>query len=190
MNEEIWKQVPEYEGAYEVSNLGRLKSLSRVSIKSNMRRCVVSEHIVNAYLTSDGYLRTGLSKNKVSKMMLVHRIVAITFLENKEGKRTVNHINGIKTDNRVENLEWATDIENVQHSWTHLGREGSLKGKFGELHHASQLISSTCIHTGEKTFYHGIREAGRMSGSSRSCIYKAMARGTGTKDGKIWKKEK
>jgi hypothetical protein len=66
---------------------------------------------------SSGYKRVILCKDKNRNRMFVHRLIAETFIENTEDKRTVNHINGIKTDNSVENLEWATDSEQHLHGW-------------------------------------------------------------------------
>ena len=65
----------------------------------------------------DWYIHIKLKKEWVASRKIVHRLVAIAFIPNPENKRTVNHINGVKTDNRLENLEWATDKENSMHSW-------------------------------------------------------------------------
>lgn len=115
---EIWKDVVGYEGIYQVSNFGRVKSLEKTfwSTKNNSFS-TNKEFIRKLSNTRKGYLRTGLMKDLKQKPFLVHRLVAIAFIDNPENKPEINHINGIKTDNRVENLEWVTTKENVIHSF-------------------------------------------------------------------------
>lgn len=104
---EVWKDVKGYEGLYQVSNLGRIKSL-------NYKR-TGKEKIMKQTKRGNGYLRVDLCKDKKIKTYNVHRLVAMTFIFNEYNKPQVNHINEIKTDNRVENLEWVTSKENVNY---------------------------------------------------------------------------
>jgi hypothetical protein len=116
MNEEVWKDVLGYEGYYQISNLGNLKSLDRW-VYSNRGGYRLSKGInIKPDISKKGYLVTHLSKENKRKRKSIHRLVAETFLENHESKATVNHINGIKSDNRLENLEWHTQKENLAHA--------------------------------------------------------------------------
>lgn len=101
MNEvEIWKDIPEYEGLYQVSNLGNVKSLFR-----NKER-ILKPGIIN------GYYQVNLRKINSNKWYRIHRLVASVFIPNHDNKPHVDHINGIRNDNRSENLRWCTQKEN------------------------------------------------------------------------------
>lgn len=112
-----------YEGKYLVSNLGRVLSVKRTVIGRNGAEYTIKERFLKPKLDRYGYLICGLSSNSKTKTTTVHRLVAKAFLEQPEGKNCVNHKNGIKTDNRVENLEWVTISENNKHSYQVLGRK-------------------------------------------------------------------
>ena len=111
--EEIWKDIVGYEGLYQVSTLGRIKSLSRRVWNSGMN-CYRNQYERFLTLIPDkkGYLRVNLSKEGRLKQLLVHRIVIIAFLENPNNLPQVNHINEITSDNRINNLEWCTNLHN------------------------------------------------------------------------------
>jgi len=132
MEEEIWLPVVGYEGYYEISNEGKVKNLER-KVKSRYGLRSVRERILKIDLGSRGYMMADLSVNCIKIKYSVHRLVAIAFLKNSNNKEQVNHINGIKTDNRVENLEWCTQSENMKHAF-----ENNLY-KIGESHHQSKL---------------------------------------------------
>ena len=98
---EIWKDIVGYEGLYQISNLGRVKSLK-----------FGKEKIMNSLKNSNGYLSICLSKGGIQKRYFIHRLVALVFIPNPDNKPCVDHINGIRTDNRVNNLRWCTNKEN------------------------------------------------------------------------------
>lgn len=110
--EEIWKQVVGLEGRYEVSDIGRVKS---VKVFKDPKRGL-GERIRKNISSPYGYPMITFVINKKHKYLFVHRMVAMAFIDNVENKPCVNHINGIKTDNRVENLEWCTLEENLSHA--------------------------------------------------------------------------
>ena len=117
MEKELWKDIDGYEGLYQVSNFGRIKSLPKTWICGNKKskRFKPETLLKPSYITC-GYLQVWLSKDNVPKSYRVHRLVAKSFIPNPNNKETINHINGIKDDNRVENLEWNTIQENLNHA--------------------------------------------------------------------------
>jgi hypothetical protein len=113
MVEEIWKDIPGYEGMYQVSNLGNVKSLSRKLIKGK-NIFFSKEIILKLTISIWGYLRISLSKELITKKFTVHQLVAMAFLNHKPcgHKLVVDHINDDKLDNRLENLQIITNREN------------------------------------------------------------------------------
>lgn len=100
---EIWLDIKGYEGIYKISNLGNVYSLKR-------------NKLLLPKMDRYGYVSVKLYKNGNHQKYNIHRLVAISFIPNPFNKETVNHINGIKNDNRMDNLEWATYKENTQHA--------------------------------------------------------------------------
>ncbi len=107
--EEIFKDIPGYEGLYQVSNLGNVKSLPKEQRCTNGYR-VTKEKILKQSIDGGGYFNVGLSKNRVAKTRKIHQLVAVAFLNHTPCgfKLVVDHINDVKTDNRLENLQIVT----------------------------------------------------------------------------------
>lgn len=124
--EEIWKYIENCKGYYMVSNRCRVKSISRTILR-NGKPYKVKESILTPW-DKDGYKCVCLCVDKVKKIRL-HRLIAEAFIPNPENKPYVNHINGIKSDNSVENLEWCTQSENLVHAYKIGAKKPSQKGK-------------------------------------------------------------
>lgn len=127
--EEVWKQILGYENMYEVSNQGRIRSLPRYvkDIKKKRTRFFKGRFINLSYDSNTGYFKVQLSKDNVKNKVFVHRLVASAFIPNPENKPTVNHKDGVKINNYIDNIEWCTYSENTLHSYRVLNRK-STKG--------------------------------------------------------------
>lgn len=115
---EIWKDIEGYEGLYQVSNLGRIKSFKTSKPK-----------IMKNQSDNRGYLQIGLIKDKKRKNFKIHRLVAEAFIENEFKKPQINHINEDKTDNRAINLEWVNQSENINYGSCQIRRRLKIIGK-------------------------------------------------------------
>jgi len=122
MQTEIWKPIREYRGYYEVSNLGRVRSVTRKirrRVPADIKKTALYTYkgkLVPFWITKKGYCRCTLNIDGKKRNHLVHQLVANAFIENPNNKKQVNHINCIKTDNNIKNLEWVTNYENYLHS--------------------------------------------------------------------------
>ena len=108
---EIWKDIEGYENEYQVSNMGRVQSLTRKTIR-NGAETQLNGRVLSLSLQGGGYQVVNLS----TKQYLVHRLVGAAFIENPEGKPEINHLDEVKTNNKASNLEWSTPTENVRYS--------------------------------------------------------------------------
>lgn len=194
--EEIWKDIEGYEGYYQISNLGRVKSLSRTT-KFGMNYKTSNDIMLSASIGKRGYYVVSLNKDGVSKTFTLHRLIAKAFIPNPENKRFIDHINTIRTDNRIENLRWVTAKENANNSITLMKNRESAKlrwsvGKFANrrenLHYIKvQQFTKDGVFVKE---YDSIKNASLQTGIDSSSI-SAVCLGTNPKrhtaGGFIWK---
>lgn len=127
MTDEIWKPISGYEGIYEVSNLGRVRSCDRIVEDDYCGKRRFRSRVLRQSQNHSGYCQVKLSKNSKVTTFRVHRLVAEVFVQNPLSKETVNHKNEIKTDNRAKNLEWMTPKENTNYG-TRNERAGKASG--------------------------------------------------------------
>lgn len=151
---EIWKDIEGYEGIYQISNLGRVKSTRKNIIRNNQNG-------------KDGYKIISLWNKGKGKTFSIHRLVAETFIPNPDSKPVVNHIDGNKQNNNADNLEWCTNSENDLHAFR-LGLRTVNKtgiGRFGNLNGASKSVYMLDKDT-EKIIkkFNSLADAGRFLG--------------------------
>lgn len=160
--EEIWKDIPGYKGLYQVSNLGRVKSLRRTTLATNgVKRCY-PEKILTPFKNSGGYMVVQLYFRHKNIHKLVHRIIAECFIPNPRNLQQVNHKNGIKDDNSIDNLEWISRRGNALHAAYELG---VIIGN-------NQYKRVRCIETGKE--YPSVRSASRSTNIPMTCLKRVL----------------
>ena len=159
---EEWKDIPGYEGLYQVSNKGRIRSLSHLARNNvNNGKRMTKGRVLTPYPLPSGYLIVKLSKNEKREKRSVHRLVAKTFIENKNNLPEVNHIDGDKTNNNINNLEWVTRKENQEHLFNNF------------MSKAAQPV--ICLET--QRIYRSMSAAGKELKTDRHCIKEACESG-------------
>lgn len=159
--QEIWKEVADYNGLYQVSNMG------------NVRR---SGKVHKARTNRDGYIEIKLSLNGEKKNHSIHRLVAIAFIPNPENKSTVNHKDGNKQNNIVTNIEWMTRSENMLHAYRVLRIKNPMEGKLGDDNSLSMHFQIK-YPNGKIVRYGSSHEFARETGFDRTSIRNARKKG-------------
>lgn len=142
---EVFLPVKGYEGIYEVSDIGTIRSLDRTIVYNTGHNRPTKGTTTYQKLDKNGYYSVSLWLNNKEKRFSIHRLVALAFIPNPENKSTVNHKNGIKTDNHVDNLEWCTQSENSIHLHEVLGYVVPWKGRTGALSKASKKVNQLSL---------------------------------------------
>lgn len=168
---EIWMPIQGY-SKYLISNKGRIKAIQ-----------TRGEKILTQTLTEKGYLKVTLYESNTKTTLLVHRLVAKTFVINPENKPQVNHKNGIKTDNRVENLEWCTSQENVVHS-IKTGLRVTPKGKDNK---CSKTIIQMDLNNDIIKIWGSSKEIERELGIDQSAIIRCCKHKQKTSLNSLWR---
>ena len=173
MEQEIWRDIAGYDNMYQVSNLGRIKSLPR-KMKASIGFASVRGRIMKPAIDSKGYLRCALSKDNVLRTFKVHRLVAAAFIPNPNNYPQINHINGDKRDNRVENLEWCNNSMNQIHAYR-LGLNPP---------HRANEKKCVLIKGDEKWEFNSISEAANFLGYKQAaCLRQSLGKQVGKAKG-------
>ena len=175
---EIWKDIKGYEGFYQVSNLGRVKSLKRVA-RNNHR---VRERILKTYIDKDGYIKCCLCKEGKRKPLMVHRLVAKAFIPNVNNYPVVNHKDEVKDNNKVENLEWCTHKYNVNYGTSNKRKSYKLKGEKNPMYGMNGVknpVSKMVVLLNNGMIFESVKDAAKHYGLSDtlvSCICRGVKR--------------
>jgi len=189
-----WKPIKNYEGIYEISSKGEIRSLERkVRIKGGSYRIVKSKNIK---LINNGlYYVVGLSKNGTTKQHFLHRLLAQTFIPNPNNLKCINHINGNKLDNRLKNLEWCTYTHNNREAFrlglnkAPKGKDSKMFGKRGKEVNSSKIIYQYDINGNFIKKWFCQRDIQRELGFNEKCISNCAVGRQKTDYGYIWKQE-
>lgn len=173
--EEVWISIRGFEGLYEVSNMGRVKSLNRTVNHPRYGNKTIVERLLKQTKLKSGYLSVCFHKDGKDKHFRVHRLVALHHVPNPLNKYEVNHLKGIKIDNRASELEWSTRLENISHSIStgltnNTGINSSLYGLKGILSYQAKKINQYTLQGKYIKTWDCIEDAVKSIGLSRSCV--------------------
>ena len=138
---EIWKDVIGWEGFYQISNFGNVKSLER-QVYNKGHKCYRVQYgrVLKPAIASHGYRMVHLLNGKISRSVCVHRLVIEAFIPNSENKKETNHKDGNKLNNNVDNLEWATYTENINHALN-----TGLNNNKADTHYKAKITSKDAV---------------------------------------------
>ena len=184
---EIWKDIEGYEGIYQVSSEGRVRSLNRVEDRGRHIKGKILKPCINHY----GYCIVGLFKNGTQKKNMVHRLVAEAFIPNPDNKPYCDHINTCKIDNRVENIRWVTHKENMNNPLSIKQRKEHTEWcKRGKEHHGIKPVIQYDKKNNFIREYFSIREASKENSVSEQSICSCCRGNLKAAGGYIWKYKK
>ena len=176
---EEWKDIQGYEGLYQISNLGRVKSLARYKKNNLGSKSLIGETILKQAKSNRGYLRIHLCKNAHKKAFSVHRLVADAFVPNPNNFTEVNHKDENKENNYADNLEWCDSNYNINYG-THNKRLSITKG----------CVVQAFNQNGDFVMeFHSMGEAQRETGISQQNISRCVNGKCQTAGGYVWKKK-
>lgn len=184
--EEVWKDIKGFENIYQVSNLGRVRSLRRKIVYKNGAVREWDSFYLTPIRNWAGYCRVRLYNGGKTKLFSVHRLVADAFLQKSVNKTQINHKNGDRSDNMVCNLEWCSCSENLKHSYDKLGRKPPRLGLYGKDCPGSKLVLQIKDGVVVAKFY-GCNEAERRTGISRKSISRVCRNGRKHAGGYEWR---
>ena len=192
---EVWKDIPNYEGLYQVSNLGRVKSLGREK-EFGIGRYKREPKILTPIKDGRGYYIVNLRKNNRPKVMLIHRLVAQVFIPNPNKFRCIDHINTIKSDNRAENLRWCTHSMNMRNPITK-NRLDNLRQTYcnepwyvekqRRAQQTNKSVAKLDVDGNVLEIYYSISEAARQNNTSVQAVSRCCNGTVKTSNGYIWK---
>lgn len=177
-HDEEWRDVPEYEGLYQASNYGRIRSLDNIQHVVFKGKSISKRKygkVIKPGKHRGGYSMVWLSKNGIVKAYTVHRLIADAFLPNPDGLPEINHIDGDKKNNAITNLEWVSRSENLNHAYKQLGRKNGNERKV------------VCIETG--VAYKSIQQAAAEYGITGGAIQQVLNGRNNTAKGMHWRYE-
>lgn len=165
---EFWKDIEGYEGLYQVSNKGRIKSLKRI-IDTTKYKKIVGESIKKQFLGTNGYMMTVLSKNGRKSPKMIHRLVANAFIPNPQNLPQVNHKDENKLNNNADNLEWCSRKYNCQYG-TRNKRVGDKQSKTVYMYDLSNNLLDTFTSTVEASKKLGLTQSAISYNCKNECI--------------------
>lgn len=193
--EEIWKNIEGYPN-YQVSNMGRVKSLEKtITYSTNNRwgececKRFCEEKILKNYLSKRGYYVVNLSQNGKSTQFKVHTLVAQAFISNPDNKPQIDHINTIRTDNRVENLRWVTNKENMNNPITtkKCSINNNMRNKIGKNHPNSKPVLQFTKDDEFIREWENAVEVSKFLNINRICVYNCCSGKYKTAGNYVWK---
>jgi hypothetical protein len=188
---EIWKDINGYEGCYQVSNFGNVRSLERQLADKNGKLKTYKERLLMLQPNSRGYFRVNLKKQGIDHKVFVHRLVAMHFVDNPDGitNNIVNHIDNDYTNNSADNLEWTTLKGNSQHAKKQgrLKRDNHWRARQRAKHEANgRSVVGTNIKTGEMVRFVCLNDS-RKAGFEPSCVCECCKNERRTHAGYTWR---